>query len=109
VVKVMLNISRDEQKDRLLARLDDETKVWKYSSTDLKERAFWGDYMDAYQEAFEKTATDVAPWYVVPANKKWYARIAVQQLMLDALEGLKLQWPDPEFDVDLERDLVERS
>ena len=109
VVKVMLNISRDEQKDRLLARLDDETKVWKYSSTDLKERAFWSDYMDAYQAAFEKTATDVAPWYVVPANKKWYARIAVQQLMLDALEGLKLQWPDPEFDVDLERDLVERS
>ncbi len=109
VVKVMLNISRDEQKDRLLARLDDETKVWKYSSTDLKERAFWNDYMDAYQEAFEKTATDIAPWYVVPANKKWYARIAVQQLMLDALEGLKLQWPDPEFDVDLERDLVERS
>lgn len=109
VVKVMLNISRDEQKDRLLARLDDETKVWKYSSTDLKERAFWSDYMDAYQAAFEKTATDIAPWYVVPANKKWYARIAVQQLMLDALEGLKLQWPDPEFDVDLERDLVERS
>ena len=109
VVKVMLNISRDEQKDRLLARLDDESKVWKYSSTDLKERAFWSDYMDAYQAAFEKTATDIAPWYVVPANKKWYARIAVQQLMLDALEGLKLQWPDPEFDVDLERDLVERS
>lgn len=109
VVKVMLNISRDEQKDRLLARLDDESKVWKYSSTDLKERAFWSDYMDAYQEAFEKTATDIAPWYVVPANKKWYARIAVQQLMLDALEGLKLQWPDPEFDVDMERDLVERS
>ncbi|SDK54585.1 polyphosphate:nucleotide phosphotransferase, PPK2 family [Arthrobacter sp. ov407] len=109
VVKVMLNISRDEQKERLLARLDDESKVWKYSSTDLKERAFWSDYMDAYQEVFEKTATDIAPWYVVPANKKWYARIAVQQLMLDALEGLKLQWPDPEFDVDMERDLVERS
>ncbi|MFF2244678.1 polyphosphate kinase 2 family protein [Arthrobacter sp. NPDC058130] len=109
VVKVMLHISRDEQKDRLLARLDDETKVWKYSSTDLKERAFWSDYMDAYQKVFEKTATDIAPWYVVPANKKWYARIAVQHLMLDALEGLKLQWPDPEFDVDLERDLVERS
>jgi PPK2 family polyphosphate:nucleotide phosphotransferase len=109
VVKVMLNISRDEQKDRLLARLDDESKQWKYCCTDLKERAFWSDYMDAYQKAFEKTSTDIAPWYVVPANKKWYARIAVQQLLLDALEGLKLQWPDPEFDVDLERDLVERS
>ena len=109
VVKVMLNISRDEQKERLLARLDDPAKHWKYSSSDLKERAFWDDYMDAYQEAFDKTSTDMAPWHVVPANKKWYARIAVQQLLLDALEGLKLQWPDPDFDVDLERELVERS
>ncbi|MET1021019.1 MAG: polyphosphate kinase 2 family protein [Arthrobacter sp.] len=109
VVKVMLHISRDEQKERLLARLDDETKVWKYSSTDLKERAFWSDYMDAYQKAFEKTATDIAPWYVVPANKKWYARIAVQQLLLGALEGMKLRWPVPDLDVDMERELVQRS
>ncbi len=109
IVKVMLNISRDEQKERLLARLDDETKLWKYSSNDVKERAFWDDYMDAYQKAIEKTNTDVAPWHVVPANKKWYARIAVQQLLLEALEGLHLQWPVPELDVALERDLVERS
>lgn len=109
IVKVMLHISRDEQKERLLARLDDPAKLWKYSSTDLKERAFWGDYMDAYQKAFEKTGTEIAPWHVVPANKKWFARIAVQQLLLDALEGLKLQWPVPELDVELERDLVQRS
>lgn len=109
IVKVMLHISRDEQKERLLARLDDPAKIWKYSSTDLKERAFWSDYMDAYQKAFEKTGTEVAPWHVVPANKKWFARIAVQQLLLDALEGLKLQWPVPELDVGLERDLVDRS
>ena len=100
IVKVMLNISRDEQKDRLLARLDEPAKLWKYSSNDLKERAFWNDYMDAYQKAFEKTSTELAPWHVVPANKKWYARIAVQQLLLDALEGLKLQWPVPDLDVD---------
>ena len=109
VVKVMLNISREEQKERLLARLDDPAKHWKYSSNDLKERAFWDDYMDAYQKAFDKTNSELAPWHVVPANKKWYARIAVQQLLLDALEGLKLQWPVPDLDVELERELVERS
>ena len=109
IVKVMLYISRDEQKDRLLARLDEPAKLWKYSSNDLKERAFWNDYMDAYQKAFEKTGTEIAPWYVVPANKKWYARIAVQQLLLDALVGLKLRWPVPDLDVGMERELVERS
>ena len=109
IVKVMLNISRDEQKERLLARLDDPAKLWKYSSNDLKERAFWTDYMDAYQTAFDKTSSKAAPWHVVPANKKWYARIAVQQLLLEALEGLKLQWPVPDLDVGMERELVERS
>ena len=109
IVKVMLHISRDEQKQRLLARLDEPAKLWKYSSNDLKERAFWSDYMDAYQKAFEKTGTELAPWFVVPANKKWYARIAVQQLLLDAMEGLKLKWPVPDLDVALERELVERS
>ncbi|WP_018773783.1 polyphosphate kinase 2 family protein [Arthrobacter sp. 131MFCol6.1] len=109
VVKVMLHISRDEQKNRLLARLDDPAKQWKYSSGDLKERAFWPDYMDAYQKAFEKTNTELAPWHVVPANKKWYARIAVQQLLLEALDDLNLQWPVPDLDLDLERELVQRS
>ena len=90
IIKVMLNISRDEQKSRLLARLDDPSKHWKYSSGDLKERAFWDDYMAAYQAAFDKTHTEVAPWHVVPANKKWYARIAVQHLLLQAMEDLKL-------------------
>jgi PPK2 family polyphosphate:nucleotide phosphotransferase len=109
IIKVMLNISRDEQKSRLLARLDDPSKHWKYSSGDLKERAFWDDYMAAYQAAFDKTHTEVAPWHVVPANKKWYARIAVQHLLLQAMEDLKLEWPPAEFDVDMERSLVERS
>ena len=109
VLKVMLNISRDEQKTRLLARLDNPAKHWKYSSGDLKERAFWQDYMDAYQAAFDETSKDHAPWYVVPANKKWYARIAVQQLVLGALTDMKLDWPKAEFDVPVERELVERS
>ncbi|MCB5283503.1 polyphosphate kinase 2 family protein [Arthrobacter sp. AL08] len=109
IVKVMLHISPDEQKERLLARLDDPAKLWKYSSNDLKERAFWDDYMAAYQAAFDHTNSSASPWHVVPANKKWYARIAVQQLLLDAMDGLKLEWPVPELDVALERDLVERS
>ena len=109
IVKVMLHISSDEQKDRLLARLDNPAKQWKYSSGDLKERAFWADYMYAYQKAIDKTNTEVAPWHVVPANKKWYARIAVQQLLLEALDGMNLQWPVPDLDVDMERELVQRS
>jgi len=109
VVKVMLNISNDEQKARLLARLDDPAKHWKYSRGDLTERAFWDDYMAAYQAAFENTNTEVAPWHVVPANKKWFARIAVQQLVLSALTDLRLEWPKADFDLGVERQLVERS
>ncbi|MEZ2388886.1 polyphosphate kinase 2 family protein [bacterium RCC_150] len=109
IVKVMLNISRDEQKVRLLARLDDPSKNWKYDSGDLRERAHWDSYMEAYQTVFEKTSTHVAPWYVVPANKKWYARIAVQELLVEALDRLDLSWPKAEFDVAAERDRVVRS
>ena len=109
ILKVMLNISKDEQKARLLARLDNPAKHWKYSSGDLKERAFWSDYMAAYQAAFDQTNTEAAPWHVVPANKKWFARIAVQQLVMGALSDLRLEWPKAEFDVPIERELVERS
>ncbi|MDQ1059513.1 PPK2 family polyphosphate:nucleotide phosphotransferase [Arthrobacter globiformis] len=109
VIKVMLHISNDEQKERLLARLDNPAKHWKYNTDDLKQRAFWDDYMAAYQAAFDVTNTDHAPWYVVPASKKWYARIAVQQLLLEGLEELELEWPKAEFDVEAERRLVERS
>jgi len=109
VVKVMLHISADEQKSRLLARLDDPSKHWKYNSGDLTERAFWEDYMAAYQAAIDATSTPESPWHVVPANKKWYARIAVQQLLLGAMAGLNLEWPKAEFDVAMERELVVRS
>jgi PPK2 family polyphosphate:nucleotide phosphotransferase len=109
IVKVMLNISKDEQKERLIARLDDPGKHWKYSRGDLTERAHWEDYMKAYEVAFEKTSTDVAPWHVVPANKKWYARIAVQELLLEALRGMSLNWPKAQFNVAAERALVAAS
>ena len=109
VVKVMLYISKDEQKARLLARLEDPAKHWKYSRGDLTERAFWDDYMAAYEAAIDNTNTEDAPWHVVPANKKWFARIAVQQLVLGALTDLQLEWPKADFDVGVERQLVERS
>ncbi len=109
IIKVMLYISKDEQKSRLLARLDNPAKHWKYSHGDLDERASWDDYMAAFQAVFDETNSEAAPWYVVPANKKWFARIAVQQLVLRALSDLKLQWPQAAFDVATERELVARS
>ncbi|MFQ4149268.1 PPK2 family polyphosphate kinase [Arthrobacter sp. LAPM80] len=103
IVKVMLNISPAEQLKRLTARLHDPTKYWKYSPTDLDERKFWPEYMDAYQHAFEKTSSEGAPWYVVPADKKWYARMAVQEILINALGGLNLQWPAGDYDLAHER------
>jgi PPK2 family polyphosphate:nucleotide phosphotransferase len=103
LVKVMLHISKDEQKQRLMERLERPDKHWKYNPGDVDERAYWEDYMDAYRLAIEKTSTDDAPWYVVPADKKWYARLAVQQLLLDALRALDAQWPPADFDVEVEK------
>lgn len=103
IVKVMLHISAEEQKARLMARLDDPAKHWKYNPGDIDERAYWPAYMEAYEIALRRTTTDIAPWYVVPADHKWYARLAVQQLMLDALRGLKLEWPKADYDVEVEK------
>jgi PPK2 family polyphosphate:nucleotide phosphotransferase len=100
IVKVMLHISPDEQKKRLEARLDDSTKFWKFNPGDLDDRALWPAFMEAYQIAIARTTTDAAPWYVVPGDHKWYARLAVQQLVIDALKGLKQGWPPADFDVD---------
>jgi PPK2 family polyphosphate:nucleotide phosphotransferase len=99
-VKCMLHISRDEQRDRLLARLQDPTKRWKFDVTDLAERERWDDYMAAYQDALERCDTDDAPWYVVPADRKWYRNWAVQQLLLETLRELDPQYPARE-DLDL--------
>ena len=103
ILKCMLHISADEQKARLMARLDDPAKHWKYNPGDIDERAFWPKYMEAYEIAIRRTTTDVAPWYVVPADHKWYARLAVQQLMLEALRGLQQKWPVAEYDVEAEK------
>ncbi|UJP10240.1 polyphosphate kinase 2 family protein [Microbacterium sp. KUDC0406] len=103
LVKVMLHISRDEQKSRLMERLERPDKYWKYNPGDVDERMLWDDYMDAYQTVFDRTSTPDAPWYVVPANHKWYARLAVQELLIAALEGIDPQWPGADFDVAAEK------
>lgn len=93
IVKVMLNVGRHEQKARFLKRLDEPEKTWKFSSADLAERDRWGDYRRAYQAAIAGTATAEAPWYVVPADRKWYARLVVAEAIIAALEDLHLQPP----------------
>ncbi len=103
IVKVMLHLSKEEQKTRLMRRLHRRDKYWKYNPGDVDERELWDLYQDAYQIVFDRTSTDVAPWYVIPADRKWYARLAVQHLLINALEGLDLDWPEPEYDVEEER------
>jgi PPK2 family polyphosphate:nucleotide phosphotransferase len=103
IVKVMLHISKDEQKARLGERLERADKHWKYNPGDVDERQYWEAYQEAYELAIARTSTDTAPWFVVPADRKWYARLAVQQLLLDALRGLRLEWPPATFDVEVEK------
>jgi PPK2 family polyphosphate:nucleotide phosphotransferase len=99
IVKVMLHIGSSEQRSRLQARLDDPQKHWKYNPGDLDERMLLAKYLQAYQVAFERTSTEYAPWYVVPADRKWYARLAVQQLLIEALQDMTLAWPTADYDV----------
>jgi len=94
ILKFFLHIDRDEQKKRLQERLDDPLKRWKFRLGDLKDRALWDDYTAAYEDALEKTSTADAPWYVVPANKKWYRNLVVATVLVDALEKLDLQPPE---------------
>lgn len=109
IVKVMLNISSDEQKARLTERLEREDKHWKYNPGDVDERMRWPEYQAAYQAVFEKTSTEAAPWYVVPADRKWYARLAVQNLVLEHLERMDPQWPPADFDVPAEQERLAKS
>ena len=103
LVKVMLHISYEQQRQRLLERLDRPDKYWKYTAGDTDERAHWTHYMDAYQRVFDLTSTDDAPWHVIPADHKWYVRLAVQSLLIDALEGTQPQWPGAAYDIEAER------
>ena len=94
VVKFFLHLSRKEQKKRFLERLDDSKKNWKFSMADVKERGFWKDYQAAYDDMIRNTATRHAPWYVVPADNKWYTRLVVASAIIDTLDGLNLRFPD---------------
>ncbi|GAA3883775.1 polyphosphate kinase 2 family protein [Leifsonia kafniensis] len=103
VIKVMLHLGFDEQKARLAERLDRPDKHWKYNPGDVDERMLWPAYQEAYQVVFERTQTDAAPWYVIPADKKWYARLAVQHLLIDALTRMNVDWPPATYDVEVEK------
>ncbi len=95
ILKFFLNLSKDEQRTRLLARLDDPNKLWKFSESDLSERARWDDYMQAYQDAITSTNTEEAPWHIIPANHKWVARWLVSEIMSKSIESLDLKMPKP--------------
>jgi PPK2 family polyphosphate:nucleotide phosphotransferase len=93
IIKFFLHLSKEEQKERFLKRLDNEDKNWKFSSADVTERKYWKDYMKAYEDAINITSTDDAPWYIIPADKKWFTRIAISNIILETLKELHPQDP----------------
>ena len=93
VLKFFLNVSQEEQKKRFLERIELPEKNWKFSAGDAKERAFWDDYMKAYKEAMEATSTDKSPWYIIPADRKWFTRLAVSEIIVKKMESLDLKYP----------------
>jgi PPK2 family polyphosphate:nucleotide phosphotransferase len=93
ICKFFLNVSRDEQKKRFLERLDEPDKHWKFSADDVRERQYWKEYMAAFENMIQHTATEYAPWYVVPADNKWFTRIVVAGAVIDAMDSLKLEYP----------------
>jgi PPK2 family polyphosphate:nucleotide phosphotransferase len=95
ILKFFLHISRKEQRERLQARIDDPTKRWKFQPGDLDERKAWNQYMKAYEDALNETSTDLAPWMIVPSNKKWFRNYVVAKTIVDALEKLDMQYPKP--------------
>ncbi|MFD4180993.1 polyphosphate kinase 2 family protein [Rhodococcus sp. NPDC058514] len=103
IIKVAMFVSLEEQKSRLAERLERPDKYWKYNPGDVTERGFWPDYQKAYQAMLDRTSTEHAPWYVVPCDRKWYSRLAVTELLIDALEELDLSWPPADFDIDVEK------
>lgn len=109
LIKCFLHISREEQAERLLARLDDPTKYWKYNPADVDERGFWPAYQEAYADALRRCNTVGAPWYAIPSDRKWYRNWAVGALLTETLERLDPQYPPADFDVERERERVKAS
>ncbi len=93
ILKFFLHVGKDVQKKRFLKRIDDPAKNWKFSSGDIKERALWDDYMHAYKTAINETSTEQVPWHIIPADKKWYARLAISEIITDKLKSLNLKFP----------------
>jgi len=93
ILKFFLNVSKDEQKKRFLKRINTPEKNWKFSAADVKERGFWDNYMQAYEDALQNTSTKNAPWFVVPADNKWFTRVAVSEIIIKKMESLDLQYP----------------
>lgn len=100
ILKFFLHISKEEQKERLQARLDTPNKQWKFSTGDLKERALWDDYIQAYEGVLSKTSTDWAPWYIVPADRKWYRNLVIGTILEQTLQDFNMQYPETEENVD---------
>ncbi|ULE34226.1 polyphosphate kinase 2 family protein [Mycobacterium sp. IDR2000157661] len=103
LVKVAMFLSLAKQKEQLLERLDDPTKYWKYNTGDIDERKHWKAYQEAYQVMLDRTSTDYAPWFVVPCDRRWYSRLAVTELLIQALKSFNMVWPPADFDVAAER------
>ena len=101
VLKFFLHISKDEQKERLESRINDPSKHWKITEADIRERAYWDDYMQAYEAVLQKCSTDWAPWYIIPANKKWYRNLVITERIVETLEGLDMKFPKPASDVSI--------
>jgi len=99
IIKCFLHISYATQRERLVERLDDPTKYWKFNPGDLDERARWSDYQSVYAQVLERTSTDVAPWYVIPSDRKWYRNWAIGKLLADSLLDLDLEYPPADFDI----------
>ncbi|MCL4104619.1 UNVERIFIED_CONTAM: hypothetical protein GTU68_004573 [Idotea baltica] len=98
IIKIFLNISLDEQKERLQSRLDEPAKNWKFNPSDLEDRALWPKFMDAYNDVISQTSTESAPWYVIPADRKWYRNLVVAQIVIGTLRELSMQYPPVDFD-----------
>jgi polyphosphate kinase 2 (PPK2 family) len=99
LVKLFLHISLDEQRERLLARLADDTKWWKFNPGDLEDRARWSEFQGAYETALRRCSSDVAPWHVVPADRKWYRDFAITKILVETLEEMDPRYPKPVLDV----------
>ena len=103
IIKAAMFVSLDEQKERLAERLDRPDKYWKYNPGDVDERLMWPKYQEAYQAVLDRTSTDHAPWHVIPCDRKWYSRLAILELLIEALEGMNLTWPPADFDIEAEK------